>query len=319
MPSIPYVEDFYNFFEGGSNDKGRTINPYTKKPYTPNIVPRGDYARVLAEFWADGPDSETPPGHWFSILNYVSDNPVFEKRYQGKGPILDPLEWDVKSYFVLGGVMHDVAISVWGIKGWYDYIRPISAIRYFSEQGQGTDPSLDNYNEYGFELIDGLIEIVQAGDPLAGDENENVGKIKLYTWKGHTYVENTESDFKYQLKSINLGDNLLIALPTELTGIFDRSKIVLPDGSEAPEWIKYDPITGEISATPPEDISKLDLKLIIDDEGKIIVRDLEIEFDQENIVEDDDNDPNKFIGFKDQLDREFSNWDEYGSQIINRL
>ena len=78
-------EDFYNFFEGGSNDKGRTINPYTKKPYTPNIVPRGDYARVLAEFWADGPDSETPPGHWFSILNYVSDNPVFEKRYQGKG------------------------------------------------------------------------------------------------------------------------------------------------------------------------------------------------------------------------------------------
>ena len=132
-------------------------------------------------------------------------------------------------------------------------------------------------------------------------------------------IENTESDFKYQLKSINLGDNLLIALPTELTGIFDRSKIVLPDGSEAPEWIKYDPITGEISATPPEDISKLDLKLIIDDEGKIIVRDLEIEFDQENIVDDGDNDPNKFIGFKDQLDREFSNWDEYGSQIINRL
>ena len=91
--------------------------------------------------------------------------------------------------------MHDVAISVWGIKGWYDYIRPISAIRYFSEQGQRTDPSLDNYDENGFELIDGLIEIVQAGDPLAGDDNENVGKIKLYTWKGHTYVENTETDF----------------------------------------------------------------------------------------------------------------------------
>jgi len=92
-------------------------------------------------------------------------------------------------------VMHDVAISVWGIKGWYDYIRPISAIRYFGEQGQRTDPTLDNYSEYGFELIDGLIEIVQAGDPLAGDDNENVGKIKVYTWRGHTYVENTESDF----------------------------------------------------------------------------------------------------------------------------
>ena len=91
--------------------------------------------------------------------------------------------------------MYDVAISVWGIKGWYDYIRPISAIRYLSEQGQRTDPTLDNYNENGFELIDGLIEIVQAGDPLSGDDNENVGKIKVYTWRGHTYVENTESDF----------------------------------------------------------------------------------------------------------------------------
>ena len=91
--------------------------------------------------------------------------------------------------------MHDVAVSVWGIKGWYDYVRPISAIRYFSEMGQRSDPDLDNYNENGFTLIDGLIEVVEEGDVLAGDDNENIGKIKLYTWKGHVYVENTESDF----------------------------------------------------------------------------------------------------------------------------
>jgi len=36
------------------------------------MVELGDYGRILAEFWADGPDSETPPGHWFTILNYVS-------------------------------------------------------------------------------------------------------------------------------------------------------------------------------------------------------------------------------------------------------
>ena len=186
---------FYNYYDGGDTSQGYSLNPVTNDSYEMQNVKRGDYTRVLAEYWADGPDSETPPGHWFVLLNSVSDNPLLEKKFQGEGDELSDLEWDVKSYFVLGGVMHDVAISVWGIKGWYDYIRPISAIRYFSEQGQRTDPSLDNYNENGFELIDGLIEIVQAGDPLAGDDNENVGKIKLYTWKGHTYVENTETDF----------------------------------------------------------------------------------------------------------------------------
>ena len=186
---------FYNYYDGGDTSQGYSLNPVTNDSYEIQNVKRGDYTRVLAEYWADGPDSETPPGHWFVLLNSVSDNPLLEKKFQGEGDELSDLEWDVKSYFVLGGVMHDVAISVWGIKGWYDYIRPISAIRYFSEQGQRTDSSLDNYNENGFELIDGLIEIVQAGDPLAGDDNENVGKIKLYTWKGHTYVENTETDF----------------------------------------------------------------------------------------------------------------------------
>ena len=37
---------------------------------------RADFARVLAEFWADGPTSETPPGHWNVIANYVSDQPL---------------------------------------------------------------------------------------------------------------------------------------------------------------------------------------------------------------------------------------------------
>ena len=186
---------FYNYYNGGDTSQGYSVNPITNESYEVQNVKRGDYTRVLAEYWADGPDSETPPGHWFVLLNSVSDNPQLEKKFQGQGDELSDLEWDIKSYFILGGVMHDVAISVWGIKGWYDYIRPISAIRYFGEQGQRTDPTLDNYSEYGFELIDGLIEIVQAGDPLAGDDNENVGKIKVYTWRGHTYVENTESDF----------------------------------------------------------------------------------------------------------------------------
>ena len=40
----------------GANDgHGHDVNPATGKPYAPNVVLRGDYARALAEYWADGP------------------------------------------------------------------------------------------------------------------------------------------------------------------------------------------------------------------------------------------------------------------------
>lgn len=186
--------NFYNFLQGGDIGQGRPVNPITGAAYEPQVVPRGDYTRVLAEFWADGPSSETPPGHWFTILNYVNDNPLLVKKLNGEGEILDPLEWDVKAYFILGGTMHDAAISAWGIKGWYDYIRPISALRYMAEQGQSTDTSLPNYSANGISLTDGYIELVQDNDVLAGANNQNVGKIKLFSWRGHDYIENTATD-----------------------------------------------------------------------------------------------------------------------------
>ncbi|MEY8847404.1 FG-GAP-like repeat-containing protein [Psychroserpens sp. XS_ASV72] len=186
--------NFYNLLEGGVVGNGHALNPITGQAYEPNIVPRGDYARVLAEFWADGPDSETPPGHWFTIMNYVNEHPQLEKRFQGEGDTLDDLEWDVKSYFILGGAMHDSAISAWSVKGWYDYVRPISAIRNMALLGQSTDDTLDNYHVGGIPLINGYIEVVEEGDPLSGNANEHVGKIKLYTWKGPDYIDNEASD-----------------------------------------------------------------------------------------------------------------------------
>ncbi|MCB0840353.1 MAG: hypothetical protein KDD99_26985, partial [Bacteroidetes bacterium] len=137
--SIQGYRDFYNRFDGGDASQGHSMNPHTGKPYEPQWVKRADYARVLAEFWADGPDSETPPGHWFTILNYVNDHPEFQKKFKGQGEVMDELEWDVKAYFILGGTMHDVAVCSWGIKGWYDYIRPISAIRSMAGWGQSSD------------------------------------------------------------------------------------------------------------------------------------------------------------------------------------
>jgi len=187
-------DNFYNLIDGGDISPGHALNPVTNLPYQPQMVPRGDYARVLAEFWADGPDSETPPGHWFTLLNYVSDHPLLVKKMKGEGEVLSDLEWDVKSYFILGGTMHDAAVASWGIKGWYDYIRPISAIRYMADQGQSTDNSLDNYHEDGIPLLDGFIEIVEESDDLAGFNGQHVGKIKVNSWKGHNYISNVETD-----------------------------------------------------------------------------------------------------------------------------
>jgi hypothetical protein len=191
---IADYRNFYDFLNGGDASTGHTSNPVTGAPYAPQIVPRGDYTRVLAEFWADGPDSETPPGHWFVILNSVQDHPMFQRRMEGTGEELGPLEWDVKAYFALGGAMHDSAIAAWGIKGWYDYLRPLSAIRAMADRGQSSDPLLPSYSVDGLPLVPGLIELLAPGDPLAGANGENVDKIKLYAWRGPDFINNPQTD-----------------------------------------------------------------------------------------------------------------------------
>ena len=194
-----YPRDFpghRSFFQDNGLDPGQgyRVNPATGEPYEPQMVPLGDYTRVLAEFWADGPDSETPPGHWFVILNEVNEHPDSTRKVRGVGEDRPELEWDVISYFVLGGTMHDAAIAAWGVKGWYDYIRPISSIRAMADLGQSSDEELPSYHENGIPLKPGYIELVDADDPLAGEDEEHVGKIKLLAWRGPDYIEDPRTD-----------------------------------------------------------------------------------------------------------------------------
>ena len=126
----------------GTNDgNGHPENPVTGEAYEPNVVLRGDFDRVLAQFWADGPASETPPGHWNTIANEVSDTPGFEHRMGGQGPVLDRLEWDVKLYFAINGAVHDAAVAAWGVKGFYDSARPISMIRTWAAWASPATPT----------------------------------------------------------------------------------------------------------------------------------------------------------------------------------
>ena len=183
----------------GTNDgDGHALNPTTGMPYEPQVVPAGDYYRVLAEFWADGPDSETPPGHWFTIANYVSDHAATSKQFGGSGPVLGDLEWDIKLYFTLGGAMHDSAVAAWGIKGWYDYIRPISAIRYMGGGGQRSDRSLPSYSSHGLELVPGRVEVVTEESSAPGGHHyrlgtDNIGRVAVRAWRGPLYISNPET------------------------------------------------------------------------------------------------------------------------------
>ena len=173
---------------GTYDGTGYDVNPVTGEPYEPNIVPRADFGRVLAEFWADGPDSETPPGHWNTLANAVADDPDAELRVGGEGESLDRLEWDVKMYLALNGAMHDAAVAAWGAKGYYDYVRPISMIRYMGGLGQSSDPDGPSYHPDGLPLVPGLIEVVTEESSADGERHARLarrqGEVAIRTWTG---------------------------------------------------------------------------------------------------------------------------------------
>jgi len=76
-----------------------------------------DTHKVIAEYWADGPRSETPPGHWNALAHGIAERDHHD------------LDDDVKLFFALNGALYDAGISAWEAKRAFDYIRPVSAIR----------------------------------------------------------------------------------------------------------------------------------------------------------------------------------------------
>jgi len=83
----------------------------------------GEREKVIAEYWADGPGSELPPGHWMLFGQFVS-----ERDRHGD-------DEDVKMFFALANAVFDAGIAAWDAKMAYDSVRPITAARYLL-QGQ---------------------------------------------------------------------------------------------------------------------------------------------------------------------------------------
>ena len=75
-----------------------------------------DYQKTIAEFWADGPGTWFPPGHWGYFCQWIS-------RRDGHS-----LDDDVKMFFAVGNALLDASIACWDTKRVWDSVRPISAI-----------------------------------------------------------------------------------------------------------------------------------------------------------------------------------------------
>ncbi|MFN0101576.1 MAG: vanadium-dependent haloperoxidase, partial [Bryobacteraceae bacterium] len=74
--------------------------------------------KVIAEYWADGPASETPPGHWAIFASFIVQRDKLD------------IDRSVKLFFALANALFDAGIATWDAKRYYDYVRPITAIRH---------------------------------------------------------------------------------------------------------------------------------------------------------------------------------------------
>ena len=86
--------------------------------YSENLT---DAQKVIAEYWADGPNSSTPPGHWNELAQVVSIR---------RGHTLDQ---DVQLFFLVANAVFDAGIAAWDAKRAYESVRPITAVRYLMQ------------------------------------------------------------------------------------------------------------------------------------------------------------------------------------------
>lgn len=74
--------------------------------------------KVMAEYWADGPKSELPPGHWTIFTAYIAERDELDVANT------------IKLFYAVTNAVFDASIAVWEAKRYYDYCRPITAIRH---------------------------------------------------------------------------------------------------------------------------------------------------------------------------------------------
>ena len=104
-----------------------------------------DEQKMIAEYWADGPHSELPPGHWDLFAQFVSRRDHHGDRSQG-------VARDVKLFFALTNAIADAGCCAWDNKRAFNSVRPITAIRTLF-RGQSVRAWAGPYQ--GTRMIDG--------------------------------------------------------------------------------------------------------------------------------------------------------------------
>lgn len=79
--------------------------------------------KLIVEYWADGPASELPPGHWALYAQHVSRRDALD------------IDQDAKLFFAMHNASLDAGIVAWYYKRLWDGVRPITAVRAL-KQGQ---------------------------------------------------------------------------------------------------------------------------------------------------------------------------------------
>ncbi len=83
--------------------------------YSANLT---DREKVIAEYWADGPRSELPPGHWCLFAEAVSRR----DRHS--------VDEDVPMFFAMTNAVFDASIASWEAKRYFDSVRPVTAVHF---------------------------------------------------------------------------------------------------------------------------------------------------------------------------------------------
>jgi hypothetical protein len=99
-----------------------------------------DEQKIIAEAWEDGAGTSFPPGTWMTFGQFVSERDA------------NSLDEDIKMFFPLGNAVFDAGIAAWEAKRFYDYVRPVTAVR---ELFDGQEVFAWGGPGEGTQLIDG--------------------------------------------------------------------------------------------------------------------------------------------------------------------
>ncbi|WP_246035328.1 vanadium-dependent haloperoxidase [Dictyobacter kobayashii] len=104
-----------------------------------------DTTKTIADYWANGPHSETPPGHWELFVQFANAQYISKLKDHA-------LSDDVMMFFIQSNAVFDAGIACWECKRYYNSVRPITAVRYLYNGQQIT--AWGGYNQ-GTQTIDG--------------------------------------------------------------------------------------------------------------------------------------------------------------------